>query len=56
MQNLDAYDEIEFKDRKRADRMLRSEGARRRRKTVKGVRETKVLNEYARNRRLRKRR
>lgn len=55
MQNLTAYDEIEFKDRKRADRMLRSEAARRRRKSLKNVREVRVSNEWARNRRLRKR-
>ena len=55
MQDTTAYDEIEFKDQTRADRMLRSESARRRRKETKNVRENRTLNEWARQRRIRKR-
>jgi hypothetical protein len=51
-----AYEDIESKERKRAMRMLRSETARRRRRVTKQVRETRLLNEYARQRRIRKRR
>lgn len=54
MQNLIAYDEIEFKDRKKADRMLRSESARRRRRVTKNVRETRIINQWAKARRARK--
>lgn len=56
MQDTIAYEEIEFKDRRKADRMLRSTAARRRRKFTKNVRETRTLNEWARQRRVRKRR
>ena len=49
-----AYEEIEFKDRRLADRMLRSESARRRRKETKNVRETRTLNKFAKARRMRK--
>jgi len=55
MQDTTAYEEIENKDRAKAERMLRSESARRRRKALKNVRETKILNEWARQRRIRKR-
>ena len=53
MQHI-AYEEIELKDRQRANRMSRSESARRRRKETKNVRETRTLNEYAKARRMRK--
>jgi len=56
MQDTTAYEEIENKDRAKAERMLRSESARRRRKALKNVRETRTLNEWARQRRIRKRR
>lgn len=49
-----AYEEIELKDRRQADRMLRSESARRRRKETKNVRETRTLNKFAKARRMRK--
>lgn len=47
-------DPIEIKDMKKADRMLRSEAARHRRKELKMVREMKVVNEWAKARRARK--
>ena len=49
-----AYEEIEEKNRQRADRMLRSDSARRRRKETKNVRETRTLNLFAKARRMRK--
>jgi len=55
MQNETAFDEIETKPRKRAERMLRSDSARRRRKALKVVKETRILNEWAKARRARKR-
>ena len=55
MQTKTAFEEIETKPRKRADRMLRSESARRRRKSLKTVKETRILNEWAKARRERKR-
>jgi hypothetical protein len=54
MQEHVTYEDIEFKDYKKANRMLRSESARQRRKEVKSVRETKIMNEWARSRRARK--
>ena len=50
------FEEIEFKDYKKADRNHKSISARRRRKLTKQIRETRLLNEYARQRRNRKRR
>jgi hypothetical protein len=54
MQENVAYEDVEFKDLKKADRMLRSESARQRRKEAKQIRETKVVNEWAKARRERK--
>ena len=45
------YDINELKDHKKADRMLRSEAARARRKETKHIREMKIVNEWAKNRR-----
>jgi len=53
MQDI-AYEDIEFKDYKKASRMLRSKAARMRRKETKLVREARLLNEWARARRERK--
>lgn len=50
------FEEVEFKDYKKADRNHKSISARRRRKLTKQIRETRLLNEYARQRRNRKRR
>lgn len=47
-------EEIESKDMSKAERMLRSEAARARRKNVKLVREMKVTNEWARIHRAKK--
>ena len=54
MQTQPALEEIETKSFKKAERMLRSESARQRRKQLKEVRETKILNEWAKQRRARK--
>jgi hypothetical protein len=54
MQEQIASDEIETKSFKKAERMLRSDSARQRRKQLKEVRETKLLNEWAKQRRARK--
>lgn len=54
MQELTAFDEIETKSFKKAERMLRSETARQRRKMLKEIRETRTLNEWAKQRRARK--
>ena len=48
------YEDVEFKDVKKADRMLRSAAARARRKVTKQIREMKLFNEWARARRERK--
>ena len=53
MQENTAYEEIEFKDYKKADRMLRSESARSRRREVKSVIEMKMENEWGKARRQR---
>lgn len=53
MQENVAYEEIMFKDYSKADRMLRSEAARTRRKEVKLVKEVREENEYAKLRRKR---
>lgn len=46
--------EIETKDMRKADRMLRSEAARNRRREMKQVREMKIINEWARLHRAKK--
>ena len=46
--------EIEIKDMRKADRMLRSEAARNRRREMKHVREMKIINEWARLHRAKK--
>lgn len=48
------YDDLSVKDMKKAERMLRSQAARTRRRELKQVREMKVVNEWARARRERK--
>lgn len=53
MQEQTAFEEIETKSFKKAERMLRSETARQRRKMLKEVRETRTLNEWAKQRRAR---
>jgi hypothetical protein len=47
-------EEFEIKDMSKAERMLRSEAARSRRKNIKLVREMKVTNEWARIHRAKK--
>lgn len=54
MQESIAYEEVVAKDYTKAERMLRSESARQRRRTTKVVRETKIMNEWAKQRRARK--
>ena len=53
-QEIPVYEDVEFKPAVRGDRMLRSEAARSRRREKKLVRETRVLNEWARTRRAKK--
>ena len=53
--DIPVYEDVEFKPASRGHRMLRSEAARTRRRELKRVRENKVLNEWARARRARKR-
>lgn len=53
-QELPVYDDVDFKPGVRGERMLRSEAARTRRKTLKIVRESRVLNEWAKARRAKK--
>jgi len=53
-QEIPVYEDVEFKPASRGDRMLRSEAARERRRGLKRVRENRVLNEWARARRARK--
>ena len=53
-QEIPVYEDVEFKPASRGDRMLRSEAARERRRGLKHVRETRVLNEWARARRAKK--
>lgn len=48
------YEEVENKNYKRADRMLRSAAARARRKVTKQIKEMKLFNEWAHARRERK--
>lgn len=48
------WEDIENKDRARADRILRSTAARRRRKTTKNIRETLLTNRWAKARKARK--
>lgn len=47
-------EEIELKDMSKAERMLRSEAARNRRRETKHVREMKITNEWARRHRAKK--
>jgi hypothetical protein len=54
MQEQNALEEIETKSFKKAERMLKSDSARQRRKQLKEVREIKLLNEWAKQRRARK--
>ena len=54
MEDIVTYEDIEFKDLKKADRMLRSESARQRRRESKQIREVKTVNEWAKARRDRK--
>lgn len=53
MQN-DALEEVNLKPKPRALRMLRDKAARKRRKLQKAISETRLVNEYNRLRRLRK--
>jgi hypothetical protein len=53
MQETVAYEEIEFKDIKKAERILRSEAARTRRKELKLVKDVREENEWAKQRRQR---
>jgi hypothetical protein len=50
----EALEDINLKPKKRADRLARSISARRRRKTLKQVRETRLLNVYAKLKRARR--
>lgn len=54
MQEETVHEEIPVKDYKKADRMLRSEAARARRKSIKETIETKILHEWAKARREKK--
>jgi hypothetical protein len=49
-----ALEDINLKPKKRADRLSRSISARRRRKVLKQVRETRLLNAYAKLKRARR--
>ena len=51
MQEETIVEGIVVKDTKKADRMMRSEAARVRRKSLKETLETKILHEWARARR-----
>jgi len=53
-QEIPVYENVEFKPASRGHRMLRSEAARMRRRELKRVRENRVLNEWAKARRARK--
>ncbi len=48
------FEDIEFKNMNKAKRMLRSETARSRRRETKQVRETRLLNAWAKARRKKK--
>lgn len=54
MQENVSYEDIEFKDYKKSDRMLRSEAARARRKETKNIREQRTMAQWAKARRERK--
>lgn len=54
MQEETVHEEIPVKDYKKADRMLKSEAARARRKSIKETIETKILHEWAKARREKK--
>lgn len=51
MQEETIVEEIVVKDAKKADRIMRSEAARARRKALKETIETKILHEWAKARR-----
>jgi len=51
MQEETVKDEIVVKDYKKADRMMRSEAARAKRKSLKETLEKKILHEWAKARR-----
>ena len=51
---IPVYDDVDLKPTVRGERMLRSEAARGRRRSLKRVRENRVLNEWARARRAKK--
>jgi hypothetical protein len=51
MQEETVVEEIVVKDTKKADRIMRSEAARARRKALKETIETKILHEWAKARR-----
>jgi hypothetical protein len=51
MQEETVVEEIVVKDTKKADRIMRSEAARARRKALKETLETKILHEWAKARR-----
>lgn len=53
-QAIPVYEDVELKPTVRGERMLRSEAARTRRKELKTVREKRVINEWARARRAKK--
>ena len=54
MQEQVSYEDVEFKDYKKSDRMLRSEAARARRKETKNIREQRTMAQWAKARRERK--
>lgn len=54
MQENVSYEDVEFKDYKKSDRMLRSEAARARRKETKNIREQRTMAQWAKARRERK--
>jgi hypothetical protein len=53
-QAIPVYEDVEVKPVVRGERMLRSEAARTRRRELKTVRENRVINEWARARRAKK--
>lgn len=55
-EEIQVHEEVELKPLARGNRMLRSEAARAKRKGLKFIREQRVLNEWARARREKKKR
>jgi len=51
IEDVTLEEQFELKDMRKAQRMLRSEAARARRRETKHVREMKILNEWAKARR-----